>query len=123
MFHNISDHSDLVDENGIKVLMETNYNDLLKVWNNRYTCKLCGKNYKHKQTFYRHIKGECDFIGAYKRYQCPICLYCCKRKDNLYRHIQSMHKMECTLSNTNDYKPSDNHLYYQNFDYNSEDPK
>lgn len=63
--------------------------EYLEVKDNRFTCKLCGKSYKNKRHFNRHVKEEC--IHCVRRYKCTQCDMYFKRKYHLDRHVLSKH--------------------------------
>lgn len=73
-----------------------------------YVCPKCGKSYKHKQSFCRHIHHECKMVErpqkiippirprkssdlpntphSFKPYQCPVCAKCFAKKYYLIHH-------------------------------------
>lgn len=54
-----------------------------------YTCNLCVKSYKHKQSLNNHQKYEC---GKAPAFPCGECTYKAKRKSHLMRHMKR-HKL------------------------------
>lgn len=56
-----------------------------------FTCKTCGKSYKHKPNLIRHCKYECDKIP---RFQCQWCLKKFTQNSSLQYHIKCKHDLE-----------------------------
>ena len=54
----------------------------------RFTCTLCGCNYRHKPNAYNHIKVK----HTDRSFPCPHCSYNTGRKADLLRHIKRRHK-------------------------------
>ncbi|VEN37025.1 unnamed protein product [Callosobruchus maculatus] len=51
-------------------------------------CKNCGRTYKSKPAYSRHINHEC---GKVEIHTCPVCSRTYKRKDIMKTHIKDLH--------------------------------
>ncbi|XP_044736753.1 zinc finger protein 227-like [Chrysoperla carnea] len=54
----------------------------------RFFCKICGKNYKHESSLWRHEKLECQLEP---QFQCSLCPYKSHQKSNLKNHLRRRH--------------------------------
>lgn len=52
-----------------------------------FSCQFCGKTYKKKKHYNRHINFEC--INTEPRFLCTMCAYRARRKEHLIRHLRS----------------------------------
>jgi len=52
-----------------------------------FSCQFCGKTYKKKKHYNRHINFEC--INTEPRFLCTMCSYRARRKEHLIRHLRS----------------------------------
>lgn len=67
----------------------TSPSNIISKDNNIVNCPKCGKSYKHKRSFHRHLKYEC---GVKERsFNCEICGSKYFRKDTLRSHISVKH--------------------------------
>lgn len=56
----------------------------------KFTCRACGRAYKHAATLSRHLRLEC---GREPQFPCPLCVYKAKRKGTLQSHMLFKHKI------------------------------
>lgn len=54
---------------------------------NCFACQFCGKSYKKKKHYNRHVNFEC--INTEPRFLCTMCSYKARRKEHLIRHLRS----------------------------------
>ncbi|KAK6617131.1 hypothetical protein RUM43_014733 [Polyplax serrata] len=54
---------------------------------NCFACHFCGKSYKKKKHYNRHVNFEC--INTEPRFLCTMCSYKARRKEHLIRHLRS----------------------------------
>lgn len=52
-----------------------------------FACQFCGKSYKKKKHYNRHVNFEC--INTEPRFLCTMCSYKARRKEHLIRHLRS----------------------------------
>lgn len=52
-----------------------------------FSCQFCGKSYKKKKHYNRHVNFEC--INTEPRFLCTMCSYRARRKEHLIRHLRS----------------------------------
>lgn len=55
---------------------------------NKYNCTRCGRKYKYRGSFMRHVRYEC---GVKFGFTCSLCPKQFKRKDVLKLHSASVH--------------------------------
>ncbi|RZB39182.1 hypothetical protein BDFB_000071 [Asbolus verrucosus] len=54
----------------------------------KFTCRTCGRTYRHRESLQKHIRFECQKEPTFG---CPYCPYKAKRKGNLKVHINGVH--------------------------------